>query len=748
MLKKLSLLLVLLASFAAPLAQAQNASTPAASAPASSTPAPASPILPLAPITHQIGQTLQNLVGVSTTAPATPAAAPAGSTTPAAAMPADTGEDTGQIADTFATGLLNSLLSEVDAVKSASVSFSDNLEGWPDFTDWLGRQKTDTRREALWSGIGSDFAIIIGLPLLAAVAMGLLLLPLRLRLLAQRPEKNGGRGMVLFGLLALRVLPLLVFLGASLLLLDQNETHKLPRFVILNSIYAIGVAYAARQILRGIFTPNSDHLRFLNLHHRQAIYGFRWFSAFTIIIIYGYFFIDVAAALRVPATSITLFQNIFGLLLAAMAIIVILQTRTRVAVILRGGKKEDTESFAQSLRNWLARKWHILTIIYLIIGVAVTWLGIDNGIALLLRGTLLTFIILVGLRFTFVAVEQWGSPKGGGTPLVHRQILSFVLRPLLWIAAGAAIAAAWGMHLSAFLATAAGQRIAGAFITVAVTLGILTLIYELLNAAIERHLSRSDKDQAPAASARARTLLPMVRHSVLILFSAIVIMTILAAIGINIGPLLAGAGVLGVAIGFGSQTLVKDFLTGLFIVVENTVAVGDVVKIGDFGGVVETISIRTIRLRDTDGTLHILPFSEVSKISNMTRGFAYALVDVGVAYDTDIEKAMNAMREIGAQLQNDPLFKRVILEPIEVMGIEKLGDSSVTLRARMRTRPGKQWDVKRLLLLRLIQRFATDNIEIPYPTVTHITKSENVRPEQPEKPAPPQSPSATPNKQA
>jgi len=132
---------------------------------------------------------------------------------------------------------------------------------------------------------------------------------------------------------------------------------------------------------------------------------------------------------------------------------------------------------------------------------------------------------------------------------------------------------------------------------------------------------------------------------------------------------------------------------------------------------------RTIRLRDLDGALHILPFSEVTKISNMTKGFAYALVDIGVAYDSDLEHVMRIMREVGASLQEDPVFKRVILEPIDVMGVQALEASSITIRARMRTRPGQQWLVRRLLLLRINQRFDTENIEIPFPTITHITKS-------------------------
>jgi small conductance mechanosensitive channel len=163
-------------------------------------------------------------------------------------------------------------------------------------------------------------------------------------------------------------------------------------------------------------------------------------------------------------------------------------------------------------------------------------------------------------------------------------------------------------------------------------------------------------------------------------------------------------------------------LTGLFIVLENTIAIGDVVQVGTHAGVVEAMSIRTLRLRDQDGALHILPYSEVTQIINMTKDFAYAVIDMSVAYASDLEHVMNVIRSVGEEMQKDPIFKRVILEPIEILGVEKLGDSAITIRSRIKTRAGKHWDIKRMMLLRLKNRFDSENIEIPFPTVMHLQK--------------------------
>ncbi|MGE3624095.1 MAG: mechanosensitive ion channel family protein, partial [Bdellovibrionales bacterium] len=171
-----------------------------------------------------------------------------------------------------------------------------------------------------------------------------------------------------------------------------------------------------------------------------------------------------------------------------------------------------------------------------------------------------------------------------------------------------------------------------------------------------------------------------------------------------------------------SQTLVKDFLTGLFIVIENTIAVGDVVRIGDHSGVVEAMTVRTLRMRDMDGAVHILPFSEVSQIINMTKDFAYALFNINVAYDTNLRRAMEVIRDLGEELRQDSRFRSSIIDPIEILGVDKFGDSAITIVARIRTRPARQWDVKRAFLLSLKERFDAEKIEIPYPTVTQLYK--------------------------
>ncbi|HEU0118268.1 MAG TPA: mechanosensitive ion channel domain-containing protein, partial [Alphaproteobacteria bacterium] len=337
---------------------------------------------------------------------------------------------------------------------------------------------------------------------------------------------------------------------------------------------------------------------------------------------------------------------------------------------------------------------------------------------------ILTLVILVTMRLCLHATDRFGAKDLTASAALHHIILRGLLRFLIWIVAILGVAASWGANLPAFFATPIGQRVLGGTFSIGITIAVVALIYGLCNSAIESRLNRRDADgKVVQASARMRTLLPMLRNTVFIIFAIAVGIVVLSELGFNIAPLLAGAGIFGVALGFGSQTLVKDFLTGLFIVIENTIAIGDVVKIGDHSGVVDAMSVRTLRLRDNDGAVHILPYSEVTNIINMTKDFAFAVIDVGVGYDADLEKAMQVIREVGDDMQKDPIFKRVILEQVEVLGIEKLGDSSITIRSRIRTRPGKQWDVRRMFQLKLVQRFIKEGIDIPFPTVTNIQRT-------------------------
>jgi moderate conductance mechanosensitive channel len=217
---------------------------------------------------------------------------------------------------------------------------------------------------------------------------------------------------------------------------------------------------------------------------------------------------------------------------------------------------------------------------------------------------------------------------------------------------------------------------------------------------------------------RAETLGRVFRYLVVVVISLVAGMLILSEVGVSVAPILGAAGVVGLAVGFGAQSLVKDYFTGFFILLENQIRQGDVVEVASKSGLVEEITLRHIRLRDYDGNVHFVPNGLVTTVTNMTRGFAHSVVDVGIAYREDIDEAFGVMRAVGAEMRVDPTFGPKIVDDVEIAGVERWDNSAVILRCRFKVQPLAQWDVRREFLRRLKDAFDAHEIEIPYPHLT------------------------------
>jgi small conductance mechanosensitive channel len=255
-------------------------------------------------------------------------------------------------------------------------------------------------------------------------------------------------------------------------------------------------------------------------------------------------------------------------------------------------------------------------------------------------------------------------------------------------------------------------------VTIALVIAATFLVWEVASAVIEGYLRRKEAEAGTVRSARMSTLLPLFKISLRVVLIVMAVMLVFSELGVDIGPLLAGAGVVGLAIGFGAQTLVKDLITGVFILVEDIIAVGDWVDVGNHAGMVEGMSIRTLRLRDLSGDMRVVPFGEVTSVHKVARDFSYALMDIGVAYREDVDEVMGILQEVGAGMESDPEWGQFIIEPIEVLGLNSFGASSVDIRTRLKTAPLKQWSVRREFYRRLKAAFDERGIEIPFPHQT------------------------------
>ena len=269
--------------------------------------------------------------------------------------------------------------------------------------------------------------------------------------------------------------------------------------------------------------------------------------------------------------------------------------------------------------------------------------------------------------------------------------------------------------------TASSLAILEALLRILVTFLIGFLASKAIRLAIlhfEKLLIQAKEDKEPvpgAAQKQITTLTGLLQTLAVSIVWAIAVIIALDQLGLDITPVLASAGILGLAIGFGAQNLVRDVISGFFIILENQIRLGDVAIVNGTGGLVEKISFRTITLRDLSGVVHVFPNGTITTLSNMTKGWSGYVIDVGVAYKEDTDHVSQVMVSVAEEMRQDPEFSPKILEPIEIMGVDKFGSSEVVIKARLKTLPIEQWKVGREYRRRLKKAFDEKGIEIPFP---------------------------------
>jgi small-conductance mechanosensitive channel len=333
------------------------------------------------------------------------------------------------------------------------------------------------------------------------------------------------------------------------------------------------------------------------------------------------------------------------------------------------------------------------------------------GIALLL-------MLLVRMSATFVQEKLHGLKSrfalDHGRFEVYIKLLRYIGYGLSACLLLYVLSLAWEVTDFEFLGEGSAGPVLTALMHIVLILAVATALWEVLNTLIEQAMRRADG----SSGNRMRTLLPIARNFLLLVLICLFTLVILSEVGVDIMPLLAGAGIFGIAIGFGAQTFVKDLLTGFTIIFEDLIQVGDVIKVGGHTGAVERITIRKIQLRDLSGIVYTVPFSEISTVENRTKNFSYHVIDIAIAYSENPDSVIACLREIGESLRKEDPYQRYILEPIEILGIERFEDSAVVIRARIKTLPAKQWDIGREFNRRIKYKFDERRIEIPFPSQT------------------------------
>jgi small conductance mechanosensitive channel len=625
------------------------------------------------------------------------------------------------------TTFLDRVTAQVDAITGEILTAAQVVVDAPRLVGWIESQIGDRAARDFWFAVAVRLALIFGIGFIADRLVYLLL-----RAPARRIESAPGSRIptqlaLMLLCFAIAILPAVAFALAATFAVPFMHVHYgtvQVAHVLINAILWSRIVLAAARVV--LLAPSAVALYPLGGETRHYLYI--WMRRFTGWAVYGYAVASGAWWLGVPGAIYALLLRGTTLVLATLGIVFVLQNRKTVADWLRGNGHGSASW--RLLRLRLAETWHVLAIIYVVGTFGMFLLDVQGGFLFLLRATVSTVVVLLAAALLVRGIERMTRQGFAVSPEQRLRyptlearanrylpVLYYVTASVIYSFGALAILQAWGVNAFGWLGTEAGRSAAGTIVTIVLVVVTALISWEFFSSGIERYLHATDGSGSPVArSARARTLLPLLRTTVLVVVIVLVGLVVLSQVGVNIAPLLAGAGVVGLAVGFGSQALVKDVINGLFILVEDTLAVGETVDVGNnHAGVVEAISIRAIRIRDGDGTVHTVPFSDVTTVKNMSRDFAYYNANISVSYREDTDQVIAVLRAVADEMRAEPAFKPLMLEPMEVIGVDRFADSAVVIQIRFKAPPNQQWGIGREFNRRMKKAFDEHGIEMPFP---------------------------------
>ena len=671
-----------------------------------------------------------------------------------AAKPAAQAPDTGLEPGSLGAQILLRAHASMNHVRHRIESAAASVQSVPLLWAWLVVMATDPIGQTILAGVGWRLLLAIAAAACAGWVVQRLLRTTRRRLdkaalardehPADRAEIGDleaagqpgvprasflGHPWLTLARFGVRLLPLLALLAAGHIVALAVDGSSASGLVIEAVLEAAGLTLLIVEIAAIMLSPNQKLLRPISLNDTAAGYLMRWIRRLTITAVGGYAIAEVGVLLGLSNPGHDAILGATGLLMTAGIIAMVLRLRRPVRRALRA--PAGATGPIVRLRDGLAGIWHWLALLT----VAMLWLGwaVDISVSGEEVATTIGSIVLVlviaklALMASLKLIDRLpaiGEQAGGSFPGLDERVrfyhpaLATALRGTVHLLAVLALLQILGSGSLHWLwASQGGQRLLSGLLTLTVTVLAAVMVWELVNAAIQRHLNRLQQESQLARSARLRTLLPMLRTSLLVVIGVVTVLMVLSEIGVNIAPLLAGAGIMGVAIGFGSQKLVQDLITGIFLLLENAIQVGDQINVAGVAGKVEGLSVRTIRLRAVDGALHIVPFSSVTSVTNNTKGVGNADVRATVDFGTDTDQVAEIMHSIVADMRAEPDFEAKITQDFTLWGVDKIDSSGVTVVGQVACTDSGRWSVQREINRRIKQRFDAAGIRFFAPTI-------------------------------
>ena len=498
--------------------------------------------------------------------------------------------------------------------------------------------------------------------------------------------------------------------------------------LLLNAFLVVEMS---KLVVRAVLMPRHAGLRLLPVSDSNAAYWSFWLARVISLVGYTFMFVSPVIAANLSLGAASAVQALVMVTAVVIGIVIVLQNKLDVRHWLNDlAQKREKDGLGQ-LFVLMGQFWHLVAIAYLLALLVVWFANPERALPFMIAATIQSLIaivvgaIIVGFvgRFVGVGLKLPGDIKAR-LPLLEARLHAFVPRVMQvvrWVVIAGVVLAilqAWSLFdFLGWIGSEQGQQIAGSIISAVLIVLVCVVLYVVVASWVEYRLNTT---VGKAPTPREKTLLNLFKNAFTIALVVFGLMLALAQIGVNIAPLLAGAGVIGLAIGFGAQKLVQDIITGIFIQFENVMNEGDVVEAAGKSGVVEKLTIRSVTIRDMTGTVHLIPFSSVDQVSNMVRGFSFYVAEFDVAYDSDIEAVKQVMRDaFVVAMQSE--HRDVVIDDLDLQGLVSLAGGAMKVRARIKTMAGKQWGIGRLYSETVKRMLAERDIRTPSQVVTYRT---------------------------
>jgi moderate conductance mechanosensitive channel len=549
-------------------------------------------------------------------------------------------------------------------------------------------------------------------------------------------------------LVVLGVLRVVLFgLGALAVFLARYPTHVPTRHVLLAALGAVVLVRLAAVGARVILAPRHGALRLVPFDDRAAWRLYAAIMGLATLAVVGTLGARVLGLLGVPEPYVVIFLTLVRILFATLLLCVIWLTRREMAAAIDLGDDHQRLSHAvRELGPYLATVY-VLAILLIGIVEIVQAGGLTPGAV---TGSLLLVVVapLADMALCRILTpHSTGSgeaapPPGTPTTDLYGPVVRRMVHILVAVGSLKALAWLWELDIAAFTERSLGGRLAGAVVDIAVTAQAAYLVWTVIRTFVDHSLAQEPGragapepgEEGGTGATRVRTLLPLLRTFVQIVIAVMAVMIGLAGLGVNIGPLLAGAGIAGIAIGFGTQTLVRDIVSGVFFLVDDSFRLGEYVDVGPVKGTVERISLRSMQIRHHRGALHTIPFGEVKRLTNHSREWVIHKVELPLPPETDLDVIRKMLKRIGEELVADPELGPHILQPLKSQGLMQVEDGALILRAKFMVRPDdQQFVIRREVLSRIKRALEEKGIRFaPRQVLVHVAQPSRA----PDAPAP------------